>query len=54
MKNKNIFRFNDEIRGKESEDYTEEFSPKRLKFPQFFEDSETVFDLDEEKTIPVP
>ena len=51
MKNQNYFRFSDEIYGKEAEDYIGEFSPKRLTLPIIFEDSETIFDLDEEKTF---
>jgi hypothetical protein len=41
--------FSDEICGKETEDYIEEFSPKRLSFIRFEEDSEKIFDADEEK-----
>ena len=49
MKNQNYFRFSDEIYGKETEDYIGEFSPKRLTMPRIFEDSDMIFDLDEEK-----
>ena len=51
MKKQNYFRFSDEICGKETEDYIGEFSPTRLTIPRFFEDSEMIFDLDEEKSI---
>ena len=51
MKKQNYYRFSDEICGKETEDYIEEFSPNRLTIPRFFEDSETIFNIDEEKTF---
>ena len=54
MKQQKTFRFCDEIQGKECKDYIKEFSPKRLKTPIYFEDSETIFDLDEEKTVFIP
>lgn len=41
--------FSDEICGKETEDYIKEFSPKRLSLILFEEDSEKIFDADEEK-----
>ena len=46
--------FSDEIRGKETEDYIKEFSPKRLSLILFEEDSEKIFDADEEKTFSEP
>ena len=46
--------FSDEIFGKETENYIEEFSPKRLTFIQFEEDSEKIFDADEEKPFSKP
>ena len=51
MKNKKLNRCSDEIYGKESEDYINEFSPHRLSVSGFMEDSLTTFDADEEKTI---
>ena len=51
MKNKNQNRFSDEIRGKETEDYICEFSPHRLSVICFEEDSEAIFDADEEKAV---
>ena len=51
MKNLKQFRFSDEIYGKETEDYIGEFSPHRLSFLRFEEESEQIFDADEEKTI---
>lgn len=41
----------DEICGKEGLDYIGEFSPHRLSVIRFEEDSESIFDADEEKTI---
>lgn len=52
MKNKRQNRFSDEIRGKETEDYIGEFSPHRLSVLRFEEDSDTIFEADEEKTVP--
>ncbi len=49
MKNKYIKT--DEICGKESIDYIGEFSPHRLSFIRFEEDSDHIFDADEDKTI---
>ena len=43
--------FSDEICGKETEDYIGEFSPHRLSLIRFEENSEQIFDADEEKTI---
>ncbi|MBQ2899829.1 MAG: hypothetical protein IJE28_08795 [Oscillospiraceae bacterium] len=51
MKNNRQNRFSDEIRGKETEDYIGEFSPHRLSVIRFEEDSEAIFDADEEKTF---
>lgn len=51
MKTKKVFRFSDEICGKETEDYIGEFSPHRLGFIRFEEDSDEIFDADEEKMI---
>lgn len=48
MKNKNKCLFCDEICGKETADYIEEFSPHRLSFIRFEEDSDIIFDADEE------
>ena len=42
---------NDEICGKESMDYICEFSPHRLSFIRFEEDSDYIFDADENKTV---
>lgn len=44
----------DEICGKETEDYIREFSPKRLTLIHFEEDSEKIFDADEEKAFLKP
>lgn len=52
MKNKNKCFFCDEICGKENADYIEEFSPHRLSFLLFEEDSEELFDADEEYSYP--
>ena len=52
MKNKNKCCFCDEICGKENIDYIEEFSPHRLSFLSFEEDSEEIFDADEEYPCP--
>ncbi len=49
MKNNQKCKFCDEICGKETRDYIEEFSPHRLCFIQFEEDSEQIFDADEQK-----
>ena len=49
MKNAGKKCFSDEICGKEQEDYIGEFSPKRLFLFRFEEDSEKIFDADEEK-----
>lgn len=46
--------FSDEICGKETEDYIKEFSPKRLSLVLFEEDSEKIFDADEEKPFSEP
>ena len=46
--------FSDEICGKETEDYIKEFSPKRLSLILFEEDSEKIFDADEEKPFSEP
>ncbi len=43
--------FSDDICGKETEDYIGEFSPHRLSFILFEEDSDEIFDADEEKTV---
>lgn len=51
---KNIRKNGDEICGREKEDYIEEFSPHRLSFIRFEEESDEIFDADEEKTIIVP
>ncbi len=51
MKNNKQKRSSDEIRGKETEDYIGEFSPHRLSVIRFEEDSEAIFDADEEKTF---
>ncbi|MBP1570075.1 MAG: hypothetical protein J6J07_06680 [Oscillospiraceae bacterium] len=51
MKERKQFRFSDEIFGKETEDYIGEFSPHRLSLIRFEENSEQIFDADEEKTI---
>ncbi|MBR3609848.1 MAG: hypothetical protein IKL57_00060 [Oscillospiraceae bacterium] len=48
---KYIKKVNDEICGKEISDYIGEFSPHRLSFIRFEEDSEFIFDADEEKTV---
>ena len=49
MKNAGTKCFSDEICGKEQEDYIGEFSPKRLSFIRYEEDSEKIFEIDEEK-----
>ena len=41
----------DEICGKEKEDYIAEFSPHRLSLVRFEEDSEQIFDANEEKIV---
>ena len=41
----------DEICGKENMDYIKEFSPHRISFLRFEEDSDYIFDADEEKTV---
>ncbi|MBR5872667.1 MAG: hypothetical protein IKZ06_03385 [Oscillospiraceae bacterium] len=46
---KNVFC--DEIFGKETEDYIGEFSPHRLSLIRFEENSELIFEADEEKSI---
>lgn len=51
MKNTNKKHQNDEIYGKECSDYIEEFSPHRLSLLRFWEDSDKIFNADEEKTI---
>ena len=51
MKNAGKIYFSDEICGKEQEDYIGEFSPKRLFLVRYEEDSEEIFDVDEEKTL---
>ena len=51
MKNAGKKYFSDEICGKEQEDYIGEFSPKRLFLIRYEEDSEEIFDVDEEKTL---
>lgn len=51
MKTSKQFRFSDEIFGKETEDYIGEFSPHRLSLLRFEEESEQIFDANEEKTI---
>ena len=51
MKKNNKYPSCDEICGKEMEDYIGEFSPHRLSFIRFEEDSEEIFDADEEKTV---
>lgn len=52
MKNRNNCLFCDEVCGKETSDYIEEFSPHRLSFLRFEEDSEEIFDADEEYLCP--
>ncbi len=54
MKNKKTLRCSDEICGKETEDYIGEFSPHRLTIIRFEEDSELIFDADEEKVVISP
>ena len=51
MKERKQFRFSDEIFGKETKDYIGEFSPHRLSLIRFEENSEQIFDADEEKNI---
>jgi hypothetical protein len=51
MKQAKTFCFSDEICGKETADYINEFSPHRLSLIRFEEDSEEIFDADEEKTV---
>jgi hypothetical protein len=45
------FYCSDEICGKETADYINEFSPHRLSIIRFEEDSEEISDADEEKTV---
>lgn len=49
-KQKKLF-CSDEICGKETADYINEFSPHRLFLIRFEEDSGKIFDADEEKTV---
>ena len=49
LKNKMIK--SDEICGKENMDYIKEFSPHRISFLRFEEDSDFIFDADEEETV---
>lgn len=49
MKTKIKYPCCDEICGKEKEDYIEEFSAHRISVVRFEEDSEQIFDADEEK-----
>ena len=51
MKKQKSFYCSDEICGKETADYINEFSPHRLSLIRFEEDSEEIFDADEEKTV---
>ena len=51
MKNNRRAFISDEICGKETEDYIKEFSPHRLSIIRFEENSEKIFDSDEEKTF---
>jgi hypothetical protein len=51
LKKQKSFYCSDEICGKETADYINEFSPHRLSFIRFEEDSEEIFDADEEKTV---
>ena len=51
MKKQKSFYCSDEICGKETADYINEFSPHRLSFIRFEEDSEEIFDAEEEKTV---
>ncbi len=51
MKNNSKKYLSDEICGKEAKDYEGEFSPHRLFILRFEEDSEKIFDCDEEKTL---
>lgn len=51
MRIKRINYYCDEICGKEGLDYIGEFSPHRLSVIRFEEDSDYIFDADEEKTI---
>ena len=48
MKNNRLFFRSDEICGKETADYINEFSPRRLSLIRFEENSEKIFDADEE------
>ncbi|MBR5310081.1 MAG: hypothetical protein IKU42_03035 [Oscillospiraceae bacterium] len=48
MKKNNKYPSCDEICGKEMEDYVGEFSPHRLSLIRYEEDSEEIFDTDEE------
>ncbi len=50
---KNSF-YSDDICGKENSDYIGEFSPHRLFLIRYEEDSEKIFDADEEKPILLP
>ncbi len=51
MKKQKRFYCSDEICGKETMDYINEFNPHRLSLIHFEEDSEEIFDADEEKTV---
>lgn len=51
LKKQKSFYCSDEICGKETADYINEFSPHRLSLIRFEEDSEEIFDADEEKTV---
>lgn len=51
MKNSKDFSFSDEIFGKETMDYIEEFSPHRLSLIRFEENSEKIFEADEENLL---
>lgn len=51
MKSTKFFRYSDEIFGKETEDYIGEFSPHRLSTIRFEEDSDVIFDADEDKIV---
>lgn len=50
MKRKTAY-FSDEISGKETTDYIGEYSPHRLSLIRFEEDSDMIFETDENITI---
>ena len=52
MKKSRRIYYSDEISGKETMDYIEEFSTHRLSFTRFEENSDKIFDADEEKVFP--